>query len=430
MPRKSILLALALGLAAAACGGEGALTDVAAETTPARVERSLTDLARDATSASPEAAAQAIAALRSRGEEGHRALFDMYANEIATLRAGRVPVPDGERVRHAIDLVSGQRDGHASGLYWYTDLEEAQRVASQTHRPILSLRLLGRLDEEMSCANSRYFRTVLYANAALSDYLREHYVLHWSSERPVPRVTIDMGDGRRLERTLTGNSIHYVLDGDGHVLDALPGLNAPSDFLAFLRDAEATLEGGEPARQALHQRTLERLTSMRMRLQLSSPGEPDPGTPSALEAMPLTVGKMFVEAPVLNALRSPAAPAVAVDQVDWRSAAVGLFQRHPDAVFDARSRALLRLKTGQDGVTLEATLNALAQTTVADAVKNDATLRWSIAQLFVEADREQAPLLLAALNTRIYAEVFLTPASDPWLGLQHADVWDAIERLH
>ena len=133
---------------------------------------------------------------------------------------------------------------------------------------------------------------------------------------------------------------------------------------------------------------------------------------------------------MLNALCAPAAPAVVLDPGDWRAAATTLFARHPEAVFDAQSRALLALKTGQSGAVLEETMDALALSTVADGVKNEATLRWSIMQMLVMADAEQAPLELESMNTRVYAEVFLTPASDPWLGLQHAVVWDAIARRH
>lgn len=149
--------------------------------------------------------------------------------------------------------------------------------------------------------------------------------------------------------------------------------------------------------------------------------------PSAIEAMSLTVGKALVETSVLNALRAPAAPPVALDP-GWRTAATTVFGRDPEGVFDARSRALLALKTGQSGAELEATLSALALSTVADSAMNDATSRWSINLMLVAAD--DAPLTLEALNTRVYAEVFLTPASDPWLGLRDTDVWDAIERLH
>src|SRR5204863_3294298 len=119
----------------------------------------------------------------------------------------------------SIDAIAAQRDASASKLFWYTDFAEAKRVAKDSGKPILSLRLLGHLDEELSCANSRFFRTTLYANAEVSDYLRDHFVLHWKSVRPVPRITIDFGDGRKVERTITGNSIHYVLDADGRILD-------------------------------------------------------------------------------------------------------------------------------------------------------------------------------------------------------------------
>src|SRR5947207_12152515 len=105
---------------------------------------------------------------------------------------------------------------------------------------MLSLRLIATLDDELSCANSRFFRTTLYANTQVSTYLRDHFILHWKSVRPVPKVTIDFGDGRKIERTITGNSIHYVLDSDGRIIDALPGLYGAEPFLAGLQQAEST----------------------------------------------------------------------------------------------------------------------------------------------------------------------------------------------
>ena len=114
-----------------------------------------------------------------------------------------------------IDQVAGQRGATLSRLYWYTDLEQAKAAAAASGKPILSLRMLGKLTDEFSCANSRFFRTALYTNQEISALLRDNFVLHWQSVRPVPRVTIDFGDGRKLERTLTGNSAHYVLDAIG-----------------------------------------------------------------------------------------------------------------------------------------------------------------------------------------------------------------------
>jgi hypothetical protein len=116
------------------------------------------------------------------------------------------------------------------------DFEQAKAAARSSGKPIVSLRLLGKLNEEFSCANSRFFRTTLYANREISKLLRDHFILHWKSVRPVPRLTIDYGDGRVLERTITGNSVHYLLDADGTVIDALPGLLSPGEFLSILHD--------------------------------------------------------------------------------------------------------------------------------------------------------------------------------------------------
>lgn len=95
-------------------------------------------------------------------------------------------------------------------MYWYTDIEQAKAAARTSGKPILSLRLLGSLDQDLSCANSRFFRVALYPNVEISKLLQDPLILHWQSVRPVPKVTIDFGDGRKLERTITGNSIHYI----------------------------------------------------------------------------------------------------------------------------------------------------------------------------------------------------------------------------
>ena len=164
------------------------------------------------------------------------------------------PAPDPRwlHIAAAIDAVAAQKDAWASGLYWYTDLEAAKAAAKASGKPILSLRLLGTLDTDFSCANSRFFRTVLYANGDVSKTLSERFILHWKSARPVPKVTIDFGDGRVVERTITGNSIHYVLDFNGRVIDGIPGLYGPKAFLRLINEAadcarDQNAVGWEPA---------------------------------------------------------------------------------------------------------------------------------------------------------------------------------------
>jgi hypothetical protein len=180
--------------------------------------------------------ATAIAELRADGPAGLRALFQAYEKEINEQISNPTwaPTPEWKRLNAALDAVSQQKDSYLSGLYWYTDFAQAKAAAGAAGKPILSLRLLGKLNEEYSCANSRFFRTILYSNAEVSKLLREKFILYWQSERPAPKVTIDFGDGRKLERTLTGNSIHYILDSNGRVIDALPGLYGPAAFMRSL----------------------------------------------------------------------------------------------------------------------------------------------------------------------------------------------------
>ena len=133
--------------------------------------------------------------------------------------------------------------GHAyanreAKLFWFTDLEAAKKQAKTEKKPILSLRMLGNLSDEYSCANSRLFRVLFYADPKISTVLRQKFVLHWKSERPVPVVTIDMGDGRKIKRTLTGNSAHYLLAESGEVLDVLPGMTTPAAFANWLEDGQ------------------------------------------------------------------------------------------------------------------------------------------------------------------------------------------------
>ena len=176
-----------------------------------------------------------------------------------------------------------------SGLTWFTDLRLAIAEARRTQRPILSLRLLGRLDEELSCANSRFFRKRLYPDPQINRVLREQFVLHWESLRPVPVVTIDFGDGRKLVRTLTGNSVHLVLDPHGRPVDAMPGLVLPDVFVQWLERglALARCERKELAFQ--HERFL--------RQPVARPRES-----RAMAASAVAMSKHVVEAPILRAV--------------------------------------------------------------------------------------------------------------------------------
>ena len=258
--------------------------------------------------------ANAPLALREAGPEGLAAL--LLELDAAPTDAARVA-----RLRPAIDQVAKQKDAHVSRLYWYTDLDQAQAVAHETSRPILSLRLLGNLDDELSCANSRFFRTTLYSNVDVATYLRDHFVLHWSSERPAPVMTIDFRDGRKIQRTITGNSIHYVLDEEGRPLDAIPGLYGPAAFVTALakvvdldqRTHKMSASDRDAAVAMYHTAELTRLTAQ-WRSMLAGAGVTDPAlfalpappppgnVPAATIAAPLAYAKAAVEMPMVRAV--------------------------------------------------------------------------------------------------------------------------------
>ncbi len=354
----------------------------------------LNNAAKNAIAEDAKISEPAIRLLRAHGPAGLQALLATHDETIKKHadQAARLSVfspskttsdPDElawQRLRTALDEVSGQRDCHASRLFWYTDFEQAKAAAKREGKPILSLRLLGKLTDEYSCANSRFFRTTLYSNAEISKVLGERFVLHWKSVRPVPKVTIDFGDGRKLERTLTGNSIHYVLDSDGHVIDALPGLYGPKAFLRELDRAEQT------AKQAAGKPDTERMTFLadyhrqraaailgawqedmnalgiataqtdvtvipygELRASVATAAQPTAvtamsnlkGPPSAAAAGARAIGKGFVEMPIIKkaALAQDEALTKATTDDVWNRIA----QRHAaDSQLDPASVALIR----------------------------------------------------------------------------------------
>ena len=451
----------------------------------------LPEFAKNAVSEDPKVSAPAIRFLRQQGPAGLQALLTTHAETIKTHTEQQMRLssfalskkaadPDDlawQRLRTALDEVSGQRDCHASRLFWYTDFDQAKAAAKREGKPILSLRLLGKLTDEYSCANSRFFRTTLYSNAEISQVLGERFILHWKSVRPVPKVTIDFGDGRKLERTLTGNSIHYVLDSDGRVIDALPGLYGPKAFIRELDRAEQTAKeaAGKPdaeretfladyhrqraaSIQTAWQQDLNTLgiaasaagpemtiAAAELPAHVATAAQPQPAKavavanlkkpPSAIAAGALAVGKGFAEIPIIRkaALASDEALTKATTDDVWNRIA----QLHAtDAQLDPASVALIR---SQHPTAAAAAVRAFSKMAVEDplvkmvrkfqgaisldTVRNEYTFHRQIHEWLAA---EPAPAI-DMLNERVYAQLFLTPSSDPWLGLMPADTYTALE---
>ncbi|HET6251801.1 MAG TPA: hypothetical protein VFE47_29215 [Tepidisphaeraceae bacterium] len=394
-------------------------------------------------SSDPAAAAQSVATLRAAGPAGLAALLKHYD-----------AAPDPNLIG-AIDAVAAQRGAVVSRLFWFTDLAGARAAAKAANKPILYLRMMGKLTDEYSCANSRFFRTVLYANTEVSKVLREQFVLVWISERPVPVVTIDYGDGRVLKRTLTGNSIHYILDSDGRVIDALPGLYAPKTFLSALSSARTVALAANGNQEQLSRYLANAETTLlrdwQSDLALAAVGpmslnnpkgqvgqleQPTtvvfnpaanpaaaPAAPPAAAAMRRAFSKTAVEAPIIarlspqvdpQPLLNPASSIEMADATTWEKVAA---LHLADARLDASSIAMIRTqnpKAYQDPAALNKIVERFQTLIAADTVHNNYQLR---RQIISWLRQSPGKLSVEQLNERVYSELFLTPRTDPWLGL-------------
>jgi hypothetical protein len=337
----------------------------------------------------------------------------------AFLHAHEREIAAGDRdTLRRLDALCGQHDCRSSRLFWYTDLEAAKQQARREHKPILSLRLLGKLTDEQSCANSRFFRSVLYADPVIAALLRDHFVLHWKEVRPVPKVTIDFGDGRRMTRTLTGNSAHYVLDSDGRPLDALPGLFSPRAFAAALED-DARLAAQLAAAPSTRDATLVAWHAH----QLSTLVD---GWTRLLRARGITV-------PV----RLPSEPQYALASLNETSRGAGYERLATTAELSPALQARIEQRLpaawkANDQAPTKAILESpvlravrdIGETVGRDSIENELYNRGRVHTWFTQREVVDEPV---ALDYRVYSELFLSPLDDPWYGLMPSDEMRALD---
>ena len=370
-----------------------------------------------------------VSELRSRGQ---LAVDDLHAKWTAA------PPAERAQLQQTLDNVCAQKDCHASRLFWYTDLDQAKQEARRLGRPIRSLHLLGRLDEELSCANSRFFRTLLYSDDQVASIRRDQYVLHGHSVREVPRVTIELGGGRVIRQTITGNSAHYLLSADGAPLDVLPGLYSPSAFRNQLEEwvtLYRTLSSGADRDEVLNSYHTQRLTDASARaLELGIDRTPYEGMQAVWAAQLQSQSKAATEVITLRQLKTDSGRFANLQQRRRRAAAAAAQaqpvrdrdvwrtigeQQMDDVVF---SESTLRLMRSKQTLTDEV-LDNLRRTVAADTAFNEYDLHRRVHEWFAVGEVAD----LHSLNERVYDELFLTPSSDPWLGLLPEATFTGIE---
>ena len=397
----ALLLGCVLGSIAWACGGYGVL-----ET--AMLVREVGAAARQSSLVhQPRQVTESIEELRSRGPDALEALIGLRNRRVQSL--GGVEFAEIENLDFVIDKVAGQKFAVQSRLFWHTSLEKAKADSRATNRPILSLRMLGRLDEDLSCANSRFFRTTLYPDPTISSVLSEHFVLHWQPVRKVPVVTIDFGDGRQLRQPLTGNSVHLVLDQKGRPFEALPGLVSPQSFRRWLdqiRQFWTSSDVGDEsafwASVAAHhqQRAIRHRSESSMAIaRTQHVSDLNPLDPRWSQ---LAATREVVLASTSRRLLGAQRPEPAADPPMRLAASKRIVER-----------PLLRA--------VEPIEPAIAR----DTVFNLYALQTKIDDWFAAA---VAPIDDPTLTRRIYEEVFLMPLDDPWLGLSSETRFTALDQ--
>lgn len=372
--------------------------------------------AEQAVSPDQNVAQKAQEHLRAAGPQGLEALERRFAHEITVHRKDAVADARWKRISAALDRVGGQYDNYASGLYWYTDLEKAKAAAQASGKPILSLRLLGRLDEDLSCANSRFFRTTLYPSPEINQLLKDRFILHWESVRPAPKVTIDYGDGRKLTRTITGNSIHYILDSNGALVDALPGLYRGPAFRSELERAadavKAAQEHGSSDYTAHMQSTQSQL----------------------LLAWSADLAAIHVSLPAGQTPTEQNLEQV-MDDAKWQQVAE-LPDNTAQFGFEVRKMIATKFPTAKKALPVAAAkaevetpmmreIRNLSDSVALDTVRNNYMLRTKI--LAILSSPNGRSMSLQQVNDWVYAQIFLTPGQDPWLGMAPPDVFSAID---
>ena len=438
---RRMRLLLGIGLAVATLGTILWARDAASDARTASADAVLSDaLAREAARLRTEGPSGLTAALLRRP-----ALEQMSTAKRATAT---------REWNALVDAVAGQRDAWASLLYWHTDLEAAKVAAEAAGKPILSLRLLGRLTDEHSCANSRFFRKTLYPNAAVGKFLRENFILHWESVRPVPTVTIDFGDGRTLKRTITGNSVHYVLDFRGRLVDAIPGLFGPQAFLQVLKPSqevaarcgtlddsrfrELVVEQHRQWRDDVHARLQEDLSIIGPQTaQLTGTAELLARTAPIFEIVPAATPAELIPRHVgggsgVDAAQSTPYPNWPI----WGALAARHFENvlgDADSMLAAapgvrRVERANPIAHPKNDIELPLVTNIaivdFSRNRAIDSVFNEYALHFRIHEhLSSEVALGQS---LADFTRWCYAEIFLSPLDDPWYGLK-SDAYDGYD---
>jgi hypothetical protein len=262
---------------------------------------------------------------------------------------------------------------------------------------------------------------VLLSDTRVARFVNDNFVACWQTVRPVPQVTIEFGNGKKLKRTLGGNTVIEVCLPDGRVVDAFPGLYLPEDFIKEVGPALDLV------------RTLDREMPDAAVAAAVTAWHRARGAARPPSRIAISVEKSIVESPLLRALRVDSKTPPTTDLL---ASALGRTPVALDAGEDPRT-ALARVSQQLEDVSKQpATVEQLRQRFLAvsdarrptpgqlgemalrvDSRTNVVWTRAAVHLLFATYDR--LPRGRECWDT-VFKQILHVPVDDPYLGLADA----------
>lgn len=144
----------------------------------------------------------------------------------------------------------------------------------------------------------------------------------------------------------------------------------------------------------------------------------------AVSIGPIAMTKMATEIKILRSIIEASDEAGRITDEDaWRKIA----ERHAaDAKLDERSLSLIKSQNPSlSPEELAAMVHKFQELIALDTVRNEYVLH---PKLYLLMTDDALRGNLSNFNDRVYATLFLTPKTDPWLGLVSPDVYTAIDK--
>jgi len=341
------------------------------------------------------------------------------------------------------DKVCGQKDGFYSRLFWHTNFENAKAIAKKENKNIISLCMLGDFTEDLSCANSRFFRIFLYSDNEVSNLLRTNYVLHVQSVIDVPKITIEYPDGTKQIQTITGNSMHLMMNSEGEIIDALPGLYGPAFFQNWLntiglRQMESKTnpqwQKNYYSDYSKNLDTLKKITSAISFADTSiakvSELLPRPISESYLSSMQ-SVRKSIIEIPILSKLQPSAYLNIAerneqVKEIELQMLAQLLKLGYE--IEDVRNRSvfqpmiplIMQVKKKQTPEELTEAVEKVIKELTTENIRNEVLYHTRILEWLKDESLRKD---MNAFINKSYKELFLTPLDDKKMGMYNPELF-------